>query len=300
MTDGHGYTVPAGTVLGHEFTGEVVGIGPNVVSFAVGDRIAAMPIAGCGSCRRCLSGEPAWCTAVSYLFGGYAELALVSATTAVKLPATLSDRDGALVEPLAVALHGVAMAGLRPGARVLVQGAGPIGLAALFWAWRLGAGRVDVIEQVPARAAIAAASGATSVAGPRDVAERDSGEPADPDTMYDLVVECVGRPGLLMQALGELRPGGTIVSLGYCFAPDAIVPASAGRREARVLFPQLYTASEFRHALDVLDAGAVEPRNMVTNTVSLDGLPAAFEALRSDPTECKVLIDPFARVAGHG
>ncbi|KHK90045.1 hypothetical protein LK12_18050 [Novosphingobium malaysiense] len=294
MTQGHGYTVPGGTVLGHEFTGEVIETGAGVEGFAKGERVVAMPIAGCGKCRYCLAGEPAWCEALEFLSGGYAEYALVNAATAMRLPATLSDADGALVEPLAVSLHGIAMAGIKPGARVLVQGAGPIGLAALFWARRVGAGRVDVIEGAPVRAAIADRMGADSVTAPQPLDPAGFAQRPDPEKLYDVVVECVGRPSLLMQAVSFLRPGGTVVSLGYCFEPDGIVPAVAGGREARMLFPQLYTVAEFRHALAVLDSGAVEPRHMVTRSVSLDVLPDVFDTLRSNPGECKVLIDPSA------
>ena len=297
MTQGHGYTVPAGTVLGHELTGEVVDIGVGVEGFARRERVAAMPIAGCGNCRYCLAGEPARCVRIEYLFGGYAEFALVSAVTAMKLPAMLSDADGALAEPLAVALHGIAMARLAPGAKVLILGAGPIGLSALFWARKLGAGVVDVVERAEVRAEIARKMGAGAVNAPQPPDPAALMPGADPEAAYDVVIECVGRPGLLMQALAALRVGGTIISLGYCFEPDGVVPSVAGQREARIIFPQLYTVAEFRHALDVLDGGAVEPRHMVTRTVPLGGLPDMFEALRSNPAECKVLINPMLEAA---
>lgn len=296
MTDGHGYTVPHGHVLGHEFAGEVVDIGKDVEGFRKGDRLAAMPISGCGHCRYCLAGQPAWCESLEFLSGGYAEYALVSASTATKLPSTLSDADGALVEPLAVSLHGLAMARIEPGSSVLVQGAGPIGLAALFWARRLGAGRVDVIEGAEARARIAQQMGADSVSPPALLDPERLQKNFHDDRLYDIVIECVGRPSLLMQALSFLRPGGTVISLGYCFEPDGVVPAAAGNREARMIFPQLYTVNEFRYALNVLDAGATEPRHMVTQTVSLDSLPGVFDSLRSNPRECKVLIDPSVAV----
>ena len=290
MTDGHGYTVPAGTVLGHEFAGEVTAVGKGGNRFKIGDRIAAMPIIGCGKCRYCLNGTPAYCLNIGFTYGGYADFARVSAVTAVKLPSTLSLADGALAEPLAVALHGMAMARLAPGARVLIQGAGPIGLAALFWARHLGAGRVDMIEGAPRRAEIARAMGADSVVPPQ------SREPElltpSVDDAPDVVVECVGRPGLLGQAIDYVRRGGTIVSLGFCFQPDQLVPALAASREVSLLFPQLYTTREFEVSIEALDRGAVEPRLMVTSTVGYDTLPGVFDSLRKAPVECKVLIDP--------
>jgi len=294
MTQGHGYTAPAGTVLGHEFTGEVVEVGKGETSFRTGDVVVAMPISGCGSCGACLTGEPAYCANISYLFGGYAEFALVSAHTATLLPSRVSATDGALTEPLAVALHGVAMAGIAAGDRVLVQGAGPIGLAALFWARTMGAGIVDMVEGAPARGDLALKMGAHGVRAPQPSGDPQF-HPVDPADLYDVVIECVGRPGILGQSIAQLRPRGTIVSLGYCFMADTIVPALAGGREAKLLFPQLYTMREFRWALEVLERGAVEPREMLTQTVSLDELPAAFEGLRGNPDQCKVVVDPSGK-----
>lgn len=290
LTDGHGYTVPSGTVLGHEFAGEIVAVGKEVDHLSVGDRIAAMPIIGCGSCRYCLSGTPAWCVSIGYTFGGYAEYARASAVTAIRLPSNLSAADAALAEPLAVALHGVASAGIQPGARVLIQGAGPIGLAALFWAKRLGAGRIDMVEGVEKRAAIALEMGADGVTAPV-LGEPDMMAAIDPEAP-DIVVECVGRPGLLGQAIGRVARGGTVISLGYCFQADAVVPAIACNKEARLLFPRMYTRREFEFAIEVLDRGAVEPRTMVTATIGFDQLPEKFESLRKSPADCKVLIDP--------
>lgn len=292
MTQGHGYTVPAGTVLGHEFTGEVVETGGGEARFRPGDVVVAMPISGCGRCGACLTGEPAYCEHISYLFGGYAEYALVSAHTATLLPSRLSAADGALTEPLAVALHGVAMAGITAGSRVLVQGAGPIGLAALFWARRLGAGHVDMVEGAAARAAIALRMGADEVFQPGAALEQGFGQ-GDPSLLYDVVIECVGRPGIIGQSLAYVRRRGTIVSLGYCFQEDTLVPALAGEKEARLVFPQLYTKAEFEWALSALDRGAVEPREMITQTVTLDAMPAAFDALRGNPAQCKVIVSPF-------
>jgi (R,R)-butanediol dehydrogenase/meso-butanediol dehydrogenase/diacetyl reductase len=298
VTQGSGYTASPGTILGHEFCGEVVGVGRDVDGFMAGDRVAAMPLSGCGACQHCLAGAPARCSSRVFVFGGYAECAVVSADTAARMPTSLSDADGALVEPLAVALHGLAMARIEPGANVLVQGAGPIGLSALFWARRFGAGAVDVVEGAPVRAAIAERMGANRVVAPpaRD-AEPGTAPELDREGQYDMVVECVGRPSLLMQALSQLKPGGTIVSLGFCFEPDQLIPAIAGGREARVLFPQLYSVSEFHYALDALHAGAVEPRHMVTRSTSLDELSGVFDSLRNNPAECKVLIDPTVPAA---
>jgi 2-desacetyl-2-hydroxyethyl bacteriochlorophyllide A dehydrogenase len=286
ITEGQGYTVPDGSILGHEFTGEVVALGKGAERLRMGDRAVAMPVFGCGHCRFCQDGKPAWCVNIGYTFGGYGQYALMNDFTAVKLPGSLSSADGALAEPLAVALHGLAISGIVPGARVLVLGAGPIGLAALFWARRMGAARVDVVEGASSRVEIAKSMGADAVTTPGQA-------PASPvGDAPEIVIECVGRPGLLSQAMERVARGGTVVSLGYCFLPDPIVPAMAGSKEARIVFPQLYSAREFELAVDILDRGAVEPRSMVTRTVGYEELPTVFDSLRKSPVDCKVLINP--------
>lgn len=293
LTEGHGFQLPTGTVLGHEFAGEVVAVGKGVTRLKVGDRAAAMPISGCGSCLACVAGEPAKCTAMDFAFGGYAEYALMNALTSVKLPASLTAADGALAEPLAVALHGVAMAQVKPGSHVAIQGAGPIGLAALFWARRFGAKRIDVIEGAPRRAEIAMMMGADNVRPPSGPDAEGPSYGSDSGEGAEYVFECVGRPGVLMQAVAMARRDAKVISLGFCFAPDPIVPGGVGNKEITLLFPSLYTTREYEHGLDVLAAGAVEPRAMITDIIGFDRLPESFEGLRRNPTQCKVMIDPF-------
>jgi 2-desacetyl-2-hydroxyethyl bacteriochlorophyllide A dehydrogenase len=298
MTDGHSAPpAPAGSVLGHEYAGEVVARGRDVQGLAIGDRVSAMPLRGCGSCRYCLAGEPVWCAAVRPNFGGFAEYALITPASCVKLPASLSFDDGALVEPLSVALHGVLKAGTLLGRTVLVMGAGPIGLGVVFWARRMGAARITVIEGSVARTELAYAMGAT-VCQPPAAADAaafsgdELGGPVNVSEMPEVVFECVGKPGLLGQAIAYARPRGAVVSLGFCMRADRFVPASAGAKELTLHFPVAWTLAEFQTAMDAMDAGAVEPRQMVTEVVSLDAAPAAFEALRSAAVNCKVLVAP--------
>jgi (R,R)-butanediol dehydrogenase/meso-butanediol dehydrogenase/diacetyl reductase len=214
----------------------------------------------------------------------------------VLLPASLSLEDGALVEPLAVAVHGVKRAGIGPGSHVLVLGAGPVGLAAIFWARRLGAGRIGIVEPSPRRAEIARAMGAdyaapagTDALSLDDLAEGGWADPAKPD----IVIECTGVPGLIGQAIKRVRPRGRVLVLGFCTASDQIIPAIANMKEVAIDFAVAWSLDDFEVSARALDAGAVAPRAMITDTVSLAQFPAAFEALRTAPTQCKVLVDPW-------
>ena len=293
MTDGHAQTYPANVVIGHEFAGEVVAIGPNVTTFKIGDRVAAMPVVGCGHCSNCLAGETMWCdSGLNGILGGFGQYAIARAHAAIKLPTTLSTNDGALVEPLAVSLHGVALAELKPGARVLVQGAGPIGLGCVFWARHLGAGRVVVTSRSRRGESLALQMGAAAfvTAGEDISAEVDAALGGAPEVVF----ECVGVPGQLGQAINLVRARGTVVLLGNCMAPDAIVPAQAMFKQVRIQGSMVYSLKEFETVADVLDSGGVDPRVMVTDTIGYAALPEMFEALRKPTTQCKVMIDPRA------
>lgn len=290
MTEDPAYGIRPGDVLGHEFAGEVVALGRGVEGLSTGDLVSVVPLSGCGACPSCQAGEWAWCERFGLQGGGYAEYARTKARQCVPLPRTASLADGAIIEPLAVALHGVARSGLRPGDKVLVLGAGPIGLAVAFWARRLGAGRVvvqDIAEHQRERALAMGASGfAIDPEDPEGASDRALGGKAD------IVFECVGVPGLISQAVGQVRPRGTIVLLGLCTRPDTLNSFAMLQKEVTLVTSAFFTRGEFEAALDALNAGAAEPRLLVTDTIPLAAVPKGFEALKHRTTQCKVLIDP--------
>jgi threonine dehydrogenase-like Zn-dependent dehydrogenase len=295
MTEGHGMTAAAGTVLGHEFAGEVVALGSNVSHLRLGDRVAALPLSGCGDCESCRRGEPQWCAAgYAWRPGGYAEYALADARTCIRLPAALSLADGALVEPMAVAFNAVRLADIQPGVRVAVLGAGPIGLACIYWARRFGAGRIAACAASPRRAELAGQMGADGFfLNDEQAAQRCAellGGPAD------VTIECVGLPGMIARGIELTRPRGLLVIAGFCVQPDSFLPVMAGVKQLRMHFAVLYGLADFQAAVDALDAGHVEPRAMITATVTLDQLPEAFEALRQRSAQCKLMLAPWS---GH-
>jgi 2-desacetyl-2-hydroxyethyl bacteriochlorophyllide A dehydrogenase len=294
MSDGRGQVFEANTIIGHEFAGEVVAVGEGVDRFRVGDRVTAMPYTGCGKCPTCIAGRPNFCGAFRGIAAGFAEYAPTAALTTVKLPSSLSLADGALVEPLAVGLHGAALARIEPGQRVLVIGAGPIGLAAMYWARKLGAGTIAVTASSRQREPIALALGASAfivAEPPEELAQLAAGALGGAP---DLVIEAVGKPDLIAQSINCVRPGGTVVVLGFCSRPDTFVPALAVWKEVRLQFSMTYSLGEFEHVARSLDRGEVEPRAMITDTVCLEAFPEAFEAMRHRTHQCKVMVDPWA------
>lgn len=290
MTSGSGITYPAESILGHEYAGEVVAAGGGVRSLRIGDRITALPMASCGQCAACLGGYPLGCASMRPMMSGYAQYATVKERWALKLPASLSLADGALVEPLASALRGVAMSGIRPGSNVAILGAGPMGLGAAFWARRMGARRIVVIARSARQSRLASAMGASHFLERTEDLARCVG--AVLDRPAEVVFECIGKPGSLSTGIELVAPGGTVVALGMCMQADSVVPFAAGVKGVVLRFSAAYEMRDFEAAIAALESGAAEPRAMISETISLAELPAVFEQLRHAHRGCKTLVQP--------
>ncbi|MCW2392755.1 (R,R)-butanediol dehydrogenase/meso-butanediol dehydrogenase/diacetyl reductase [Sphingobium sp. B1D7B] len=290
MTQDAAYGCKHGDVLGHEFAGEVVALGRNTQGRKVGELVSVIPLKSCGDCEHCRKGEVQWCASFGLQGGGYADYAVTRPNQCVPLPAGLTLADGAIIEPLAVALHGVNLSGLKTGDKVLVLGAGPIGLAVAFWAKRLGAAKVAVQDISTAQQQRAHEMGA-------DVFVVDPQNPVESAVqglggMADIVFECVGVPGLIAQAVDQVRPRGTILLLGLCTKPDTFNSFAMLGKEVRLVTSAFFTVQEYEAALAALEQGAIAPRLMVTSTIALADTPTVFEALKQRGEQCKVLIAP--------
>ncbi|MGE0482691.1 MAG: alcohol dehydrogenase catalytic domain-containing protein [Gammaproteobacteria bacterium] len=303
MADMHGpdtgmAALPAGTVMGHEFAGEVVAVGREAGDFKVGDRVTAMPYIACGRCAACLTGFGYRCANACYSAlgqepGGYAEYMRVGAAETLRLPDGVDDALGAFVEPFAVGLHGVNAARLRPGERVLIMGAGPVGLACAAWARHFGARDVIFSDFSAARRALAERIGATATVDPGSesvpgACKRIAGR------RPDVILECVGVPGTQQLAMDYAPMGGRIVVLGVCMAPDRIQPVKALTKELQINYAYMYSRQEFELTIDALDRERIDPSPMLTRTVGFADFAAAFEGLKTDKTACKVMLNPRA------
>ncbi len=290
MTEDAAYGCQQGDILGHEFAGEVVALGKDTSGPKIGDLVSVIPLKSCGACEHCRKGEVQWCAGFGLQGGGYAEYAVTRPNQCVPLPQDLSLTDGALIEPLAVALHGINLSGIRTGDKVLVLGAGPIGLAVAFWAKRYGAGRVAVQDVLAFQQERAEDMGAdVFVVDPVDPvgsAERALGGKAD------IVFECVGIPGLIAQAVDQVKPRGTILLLGLCTKPDTFNSFAMLSKEVRLVTAAFFTVPEYEASLAALEQGALAPRNMITNTISLASTPDVYENLKRRTEQCKVMIAP--------
>ena len=290
MTAEPTFAVAPGSVLGHEYAGEVVETGSGVTKLRAGDRVSVMPLHGCGQCAACLAGKPSWCAAFQLDGGGYAQYSRATEPQCVKLPQDIGLEDAALAEPLAVALHGVVLAEMKAGAKVLVIGAGPIGLGAAFWARRLGAAKVAVTDLYDFQQERAYDMGATAFLSQNEnTIEKVNAALGGPP---EIILECVGKPGVIAHAIDQAAPRATIVVLGLCTMPDTFNPFVALSKEVRIQTSAFFHAQEFQAAIDALESGHAAPRALVTDTVPLSGMPETFESLRKRTKQCKILVDP--------
>ena len=290
-------TACCGQILGHEYVGEIVEVGKEADgNWKVGDRVCAMPFIGCGRCLPCAAGRFFECAnkKVSGVDdpGGFAEFVTTGSRETILLPDDLDLQSAALVEPLAVGIHAVRIADVKAGSRVMVIGAGPIGLAVALWCRFFGAREVIVSEVTKTRAALAKTMGATAVIHP----DLDSGAEGLLQQFSDIaggapdvIFECVGAPGLLQQCIEMAPHHGKIIPVGVCEQPDAIIPFFGLVKEVRIQFAIAYTRDDFDTCVAMLGERRIDVSPMVTDIVSLDELPDAFEALRTPSHQCKVL-----------
>lgn len=172
------------------------------------------------------------------------------------------------------------------------MGGGAVALAAIFWARRMGAGRIAAMSRSLRRAALALEMGADIFLESGDdeasrVAEALGGAP-------ELVIECIGVTGALEKCVQLAGRYGTVVSLGFCTAPDPVNPAVATLKEVRLIFSMHFTLPEFQFTVDTLEAGHLQPRAMISDTIALADLPGAIERLRGPNNDTKVQVAPWA------
>jgi threonine dehydrogenase-like Zn-dependent dehydrogenase len=285
----HGGFYPPGIAPGHEMAGEIDALGDGVTGLLPGQRVAIEPLFSCGECPACRSGQDVRCPALQicgiHRSGGFAEFVCVPARRAFPVPSDLDPRLAALAEPMAVVVHGLRRGGFAPGQRVLVLGAGSIGLVAVLAARALGAADVLATARHPHQAERAAALGASRVLRESE-ADPNGLQKLGQELPIDLVVETVGGSADTVRlAVNAIRPGGTISVLGLFFAPLALDPLPLLLKEASLVWSNCYArapgepdfATATRLVADHRDALAP----IATHAVPLDQIGRAF-ALAAD------------------
>jgi 2-desacetyl-2-hydroxyethyl bacteriochlorophyllide A dehydrogenase len=289
-----------GSVLGHEWAGTVVATGAGVDGAVIGARVVVGPTPGCGDCYACRRNRPSVCRRREHgdLLGGrgaFCRYVARSADRLVRLPDSLSTRAAALTEPTAIALHTVRLSGVAPGDRVLVTGAGPVGLLTTAVLRAHGVDDVTVSEPTPRRRAQARAVGAARVVEPGELPRGPLGRPVA--TPFDVAFECSGAARAAEAALDQLDEAGTLLFVGTGHEPPRINHNRAIIFEMTILGAYNYGADGFGDAVALLDSGRLPLDDLIEPAdVTLDALGPTFDALARGELAGKVMVRP--EVAG--
>ncbi len=269
--------------VGHEFAGRVAALGAGVTGFAVGDRVSGVGYYYCGECYVCQRGLYNICINQGFTGlstdGCMAESFVIPAYACYRLPDSVSDEAGAMVEPLAVALHAVRQGGVQAGDTVAIVGEGAIGLCSLLAAKAAGAAGVYVVAKHRGRGELARKLGADAVI------YLDEGSPAQRlqditrGPGADVSIECVGRPETPQLALDLIRRAGRAVIVGVFEKPGTVDFINITLTEKSMVGSSIYV-NEGRTAIALMADKRLDPSPLITSTVPLrDAAEKGFEAL---------------------
>ena len=268
---------PAGTILGHEFSGEITAVGPGVTEFKVGDRVCVDPNELCGKCDYCRGGIGHYCTSMNgygtTVHGGFAEFCVVPTSQVYAIPDGMTFEQAAMAEPVACCIHGIDMCEIHPGDTVAVFGAGMIGLIMLQLAKISGAATLISIEPIAEKREIARKLGADLTIDPftEDVSEvlKQHGI-----TRVNTVIECVGRTGTIQQAIEIAGPKSVVMMFGLTKPGDQITvkPFDLFKREV-VLKASYINHYTQKRAVSLISSGKVDVSSMIYETIPLEQLP---------------------------
>lgn len=285
------------SAIGHELAGEVLRVGPGVARLKAGDRVTVEPVVTCGECHFCVRGAYHLCTRISFQYrvgqGAFTPYFITPERWAHLLPDNLSYEQGALMEPLAVAVHAVGRAKIRPGHSAAIFGAGPIGLLALQVALAAGAGPVFVVDVHDFRLEQARRMGAAAAFNNRRQDALGLIQEHTGGLGVDRAFEAVGLEATLQQSLLSLRKGGRAVVLGIFEEPQINLPANLFvQREITLTGSQGYNW-DFQTALSLAGARRIDLEQLITHRMPLERLPDAFELIFTPPRETvKVILKP--------
>ncbi|MDB5872420.1 MAG: putative sorbitol dehydrogenase [Ramlibacter sp.] len=284
-------------VLGHEVAGMIEQVGSQVAGFAPGERIAISPSLPCGACHYCQQGLQNHCLDMRYfgsamrtphVQGAFRREIVVEKGQAYKLADTVSDEEGAMAEPLAVALHAVRRAGPLLGKNVLVTGCGPIGALVVVAARHAGASNIVVTDMgdYPLRSALkVGANQALNIAAQPDALQPFTAEKGQ----FDVLFEASGNERALRGAFDAVRPRGIIVQVGI--GGEMQLPVNTIVAKEFDLRGTFRFHEEFGIAVDLLNKGLVDVKPLISATVPYRDAGRAF-ALAADRSKAmKVLLD---------
>lgn len=282
-------------ILGHEIAGRVEKLGPGVAGPVVGTLVAVNPASPCGVCSFCRAGQPIHCSDMRFLGsamrtphiqGGFSQHLVCRTENAVPLPVGCDSAAGAFAEPLAVALHAVGEASVY-GGRVLIMGAGPIGVLLALAARYAGAREIVVTDIQDAPLAHARKAGADRTINIADHAD-DMAAYAANKGYFDVIFEAAGQGATVANALNLVKPRGTLVVVGQ--GATAELPISAIVTKEIKLRGSFRFDKEFALAVDLIGSGRINVGPLLSDTLPLAEAERAFQLAGDKSKTMKVQI----------
>ncbi|MET7697800.1 MULTISPECIES: zinc-dependent alcohol dehydrogenase family protein [unclassified Streptomyces] len=265
-------------VPGHEFAGEVVGVGAQVTEVSTGDRVAVDPSLYCYECRQCRTGHnnlcERWAAIGVTTAGGAAQFAVAPVANCVKLPEHIRTQDAALVEPLSCAVRGYDVLRSRLGSRVLIYGSGTMGLMMLELAKRTGAASVDVVDLNTQRLATAQLLGVSGSAVNADELDRPQG--------WDVVVDATGNAAAIQDGLGRVAKAGTFLQFGVAdYATRVTIDPYRIYNQEITITGSMAVLHSFERAAELFATGVLDPSVFISDRLPLTDYPQALEQFAS-------------------
>ncbi|KAF9766666.1 hypothetical protein IL306_000883 [Fusarium sp. DS 682] len=274
--------------MGHEASGIIHEVGPAVSHLKPGDRVAIEPGFSCKNCTYCKSGRYNLCRKMKFAadppstHGTLSRFFKIPSDFAYKLPDTISLEEAVLVEPLSVAVHGVRLADVRPGQRVIVLGAGAVGYVTAATAWAYGAKQV-VITDINATKLEFAKRGLhcqTFMPQANSTPEREAArlkQETSLDGGADVVLECTGVESSAQTGVFSLGPGGIFVQIGLGKAMQTLPIHAMCEREMVMKTSFRYGPGDFEIALGLLESGRVSVSSLISSVTPFDRAPEAWK-----------------------
>ena len=288
------------TVFGHQFCAEIVDFGPDTAkALPVGSAVVSMPYASSEQGMQQLGYSQT-------LPGGFSDYMVLEEGLLLAVPNGLSAPEAAMVEPIAVGVHAVNAARFTAKSVSMVIGCGQIGLSVIAALKARGIGPVIAVDFSERRRKVAEQLGADVVIDPAEQSPHSSwadyevpatlqehaiakytGDPADA-----IIFECVGKKGVLQQLINDAPPASQFIVVGVCMETDYLEPVVASAKELSFRFVMAYGMDEFAQTLDWVADGKIDADAMISNSVGLSGVSAAFERMAEASSEITVIVEP--------
>lgn len=283
-------------VQGHEVSAEVVELGSEVKDFKVGDKVTIQPQVVCGKCYPCTHGMYNACEELKVMgfqtTGMASEYFVTEAAKALKLPDNMTYEEGAMIEPLAVAVHAVRRYGDVTGKKVLVLGGGPIGNLVAQAAKAMGASQILLSELSSARLEMAKKCGIDVVNPAKDDLLEKIIETFGPDKA-DVIFECIGINATMKQAIDYARKGSDIIVVGVFGDLGSINMGFIQDHELRLIGTAMYRVEDYVKSIELTGAGLINLESLITHTVSFANYPEAYEIIEKNKDNAMKVIVTF-------